>query len=209
MSVSTKHTGWRRDRANSRLDIYYEGTRVGHVDATEMLVALGLEVDGALDIDGASNFAGEAEFAGNVHIQSTLEAGTDGVGSDGEQLTSGGAAAECDWAAASSLRQMKNILGIRNDDDEALETLAKTPVYDFKYRDKSEAKEGERIVNTGDVETVYRGIMADEAPWAMHFGGRILNPVSTFGITVQAVRALLKRNNELEARIASLEGGSA
>ena len=34
MAVSSKHTGWRRDVDNARVDMYYQGTRVGHISAT-------------------------------------------------------------------------------------------------------------------------------------------------------------------------------
>ena len=34
MAVSSVHNGWRYDPANSRLDFYYRGTRVGHVNAS-------------------------------------------------------------------------------------------------------------------------------------------------------------------------------
>ena len=33
MAVSNTHTGWRRDIGNSRLDFYYNGTRIGHLNA--------------------------------------------------------------------------------------------------------------------------------------------------------------------------------
>ena len=187
MAVSATHNGWRYDPSNSRLDFYYRGTRAGDIDAT------GVAVTGTLEVTGATT------VTGNLTISSTLTAGADGVGADGEQLTSGGAAAECDWSAAGSMRQFKNILGIRTDDDKALEDMVNTPIYDFQYRSKKDAKPGERIINTGDTQTVYTGIMADEAPWAMHFGGKILNPINTFGKTVQAIRALAKRVEALEA----------
>lgn len=41
MAVSSIHNGWRWDRANSRLDVYYRGTRVGHFNASLFLVAVG------------------------------------------------------------------------------------------------------------------------------------------------------------------------
>ena len=193
MAISPTHNGWRWDDANSRLDIYYRGTKVGHVSATEF------ELDQALDVDGTANFAAEAEFAANVHIQSTLEAGSDGVGADGEQLTSGGAAAECDWAAAGSLRQFKNILGLRSDEQKVLDQLVNTPVYDFRYKTKDEWDSDERLTTTGDADTVYTGIMADEAPWLMHYGGRILNPINTVGYLLMGIKALAQRVEELEA----------
>ena len=36
MAASGRHTGWRYDPTNARLDIYYRGTRIGHVDATNV-----------------------------------------------------------------------------------------------------------------------------------------------------------------------------
>ena len=36
MAASGRHTGWRYDPANGRLDIYYRGTRIAHVDATNV-----------------------------------------------------------------------------------------------------------------------------------------------------------------------------
>ena len=36
--VSSIHNGWRFDKANSRLDYYYRGTRVGHINATGLYV---------------------------------------------------------------------------------------------------------------------------------------------------------------------------
>jgi hypothetical protein len=34
MAVSSIHNGWRYDPANSRLDIYFRGTRIGHINAS-------------------------------------------------------------------------------------------------------------------------------------------------------------------------------
>lgn len=194
MAVSPTHNGWRYDPANTRLDFYYRGTRGGHINAT------GASFTGTLATTGAATLA-SATTTGNHTFSNTITAGSDGVGTDGEQLTSGGAGAECDWAAAASLRQFKHILGLRTDEDEVLETVANTPVYDFKYRKKSEAAPGERIVNTGDTEKVYTGLMADEAPWAVHHGGRILDPISTIGNLMLAIKALNKKVAMLEAQL--------
>ena len=91
--ISSIFNGVFWNAVDNRLDTYVRGTKVLHVTATE------LQVDQALDVDGAANFAAEAEFVANVDIQLTLEV-SDGVGSDGEQLTSGGGGAVCDWATA-------------------------------------------------------------------------------------------------------------
>jgi hypothetical protein len=195
MATSARHKGWLNDAANSRLAAVYNGTEVFDFDADDFAVALATTI-------ASLTVTTTATVSGNLTISSTVTAGADGVGADGEQLTSGGAAAECDWAAAGSMRQFKKILGIRTDEDEVLETVVNTPIYDFKYRSKSEALPGERITNTGDTETVYTGIMADEAPWAMHFNGRILNPISTIGNLMLAIKALNKKVEQLQAQVA-------
>lgn len=84
-NASSIHTGWHYDAANARLDFYFRGTRVGHIDATGLTVvgatltavaatltgtltavaanfsglvtaAAGLTVTGALRTSGAANF---------------------------------------------------------------------------------------------------------------------------------------------------------
>ena len=40
MAVSTTHTGWHYDVDNSRLDFYYRGTRVGHINASGLDLAV-------------------------------------------------------------------------------------------------------------------------------------------------------------------------
>ena len=41
MAVSATHTGWRYDPANTRLDFYYQGTRIGAINASQMSLAAG------------------------------------------------------------------------------------------------------------------------------------------------------------------------
>lgn len=41
MAVSGIHNGWRYDPNNSRLDVYFRGTRIGHVDAGGLALAVG------------------------------------------------------------------------------------------------------------------------------------------------------------------------
>src|SRR3972149_3881088 len=183
---SSRHRGWYLDAsvsASPRLVAVFNGTEIFDFDANDMAVAQA------------------TAFAANVTLSSTLTAGADGVGADGEQLTSGGAAAECDWAAAACLREFKNIGGERTDADQVLSQMVSTPVYDFKYKSKGESKE--HIMSTGDVETTYTGIMADDAPRATHYKGRILNPINTFGYTVLAMKALMHRIEDLEKQLAA------
>lgn len=107
----------------------------------------------------------------------------------GEQLQTNGSGV-LTWEAAGSSREMKDLLG-RLTPAEGLAALLSTPVYRFHYKRDAQ-------VTTGDFLTEYVGVLADEAPWAMHHHGKILNPVNTFGYTVLAIQAL-------EARIAELE----
>ena len=142
---------------------------------------------------------------------------SDGQGTAGEQLASGGADGNLSWTTASSVRENKKGIKARTNDDKALAMIVNTPVYDFKYRKTQfrttitvdpdtgktntvrEPIPGKRIASTGDYETDYVGIMADEAPQFMHYEGRTLNPINTFGYTVQAFKALVARIRELEA----------
>lgn len=89
---SSIYNGWYFNGVDGRYDMYIRGTKVLHITASE------LQVDQALDVDGASNFAGEGECAANLHAQLTFEAGDNTVGTDGQQLTSGGAGNDTDWA---------------------------------------------------------------------------------------------------------------
>lgn len=168
----------------------------------QVITAGVLSIDDATEsasaVTGSFHTDGGVGIAKNLFLGFTVET-ADGVGSDGEQFTSGGAAAVCDWASAASQRTMKHVYDERQDANEVLSLMVNTPVYDFKYRSKDEAEPGERIMSTGDVDTVYTGIMADDAPWAMHHSGKILNPITTFGNTILALRALNDRVNELEA----------
>lgn len=177
------HKGWARDNAG-RLRAMYNGTEVFDMDADDLTIAV------------ATTMA-SATTTGNHTMSLTLTAGAAGVGTNGEQLTSGGAAAEMTWAAAGSLRDFKNIAEERTDYDSALATIVETPVYDFKYKSKDETSE--RIITTGDTDTIYTGVMADEAAWAMHHDGKILNPVNTTGYLMLAIKALNEKIEALEA----------
>lgn len=44
MAASSKHTGWYNDRDNSRLEYYYEGTKVGHMTGTTFVLAASIGV---------------------------------------------------------------------------------------------------------------------------------------------------------------------
>ena len=50
MAVSSRHKGWSWDRQNARLDFYYEGTRIGHINTSGMDLATGLTVQNAFGV---------------------------------------------------------------------------------------------------------------------------------------------------------------
>jgi len=144
--------------------------------------------------DYSLDLLGSTRFRGSIFAESTPTEGT-----AGEQLQSAGTGAVPIWAAAASQRENKII----HDEwaipqlHDALDTIINTPVYRFNY---AEGKRG-----TGDFETEYVGVMADEAPWAMHYGGSVVNPVNTLGYMVLGMRALEQENTDLRERVAVLE----
>ena len=165
--------------------LYIAGAPVASTNVAITNTALSLWVD-----------AGSSRFDGNVTMNLTLTAGADGVGTSGEQLTSGGAGAETSWTAAASLREFKNLLGVREDTAAALRLVCGLPVWDFRY--KTPTEHGGRVMGTGDYDTVYTGVMAEDAPWLMHHHGSILNPVNTVGYLVLAIKGLAEKVERLE-----------
>ena len=131
--------------------------------------------------------------AGVSRFDGAISLGTD-MGDDGQQLTSGGDDAACDWTAASSLREHKHI-GKEADRNEALQTMLGSKAYHFQYRQK---------MGTGDSATEYVGLMADDAPWAMHYKGKIVNPVNTLGYTVLSIQALNDKIEKLEQELSEV-----
>jgi len=137
--------------------------------------------------------AGTVRIDGSTRLNTVLYTWPSADGSNGQQLATDGSGT-LSWAAAGSLRELKHVLGEVNDRaDAALMRLRELRVYEFRYR---------RGKGTGDSEHVYRGVMADEAPEFMHFGGSILDPISTFGELVLAVQAIGRKLDRLEAAAA-------
>ncbi len=94
-----------------------------------------------------------------------------------------------------STRASKTILGGFDDNAGALALLLKTPIYRFVY--KSGAFNGTEFV----------GITTDDSPAFGMDLGRSFNPVSAFGYTVGAVKALNARIIALEAEVQQLKAG--
>ena len=112
----------------------------------------------------------------------------------GYQLTCAGTDSITSWSGAASLRELKDIQGT-HDAQDALDKILNTKVYDFHY------KPGK---GTGDADTEYVGVVADEAPWAMHYKGEVVNPVNVLGYSLLGIQALHARIRELEHKVAGL-----
>lgn len=113
-------------------------------------------------------------------------------GASGLQLQTDGTGVTS-WAAASSLREHKTLLGLASP-AMALDRLLQVPVYHFQY------KQG---VGTGDTDTIYTGPLAEDAPWAMHFDGTIVSPVQTLGYMILGFQAIDARLKAIEGRVSS------
>lgn len=126
----------------------------------------------------------------------TMKLPTGVAGTAGFQLTDAAGDGVTSWASAASTKDAKNIITQYKNTKDALNKILSASVYSFKY------KEG---MGTGDLNTEYVGIMAEESPWAMHFNNKILNPVSTFGYTVLAIKELNKEIQDLKNEIKELK----
>ena len=174
----------------------FMGGKVG-IGTTSPAVLLDLGTAGVTA--GVIRLAGSS--SGNVTVQVAAAAGTWSMTlptaaavTSGYQLssTTGGVTS---WTIASSLRGMKDIIGTVLPADALNQILGTKNVYRFHY------KPG---MGTGDSDTEYVGVMADEAPWAMHYNGIAVNPVNTLGYMVLGIQALDKKISALEQALASL-----
>jgi hypothetical protein len=98
MAVSSIHNGWRYDPSNSRLNFYYRGTRIGHINASQMSVAAGdlAVAAGTVDIqDGGTVSQGSGAKTTGV----TLNTNSGQITMDDAAL---GAAAEVTFAVTNS-----------------------------------------------------------------------------------------------------------
>jgi hypothetical protein len=87
----------------------------------------------------------------------------------------------------SSTRDVKTLRGETLIPSAALATILQTPVHEFTYR------------NGAFNGTVFQGIVADEAPFVMMDRGQSFSPISAFGYTVQAIKALQAEIDALKA----------
>ena len=161
---------------------------------------------GNVDLGVAGATLGVLKFNGNtsgtVTMQGAAAAGTwtmtlpTAAGTGGFQLTDAAGNGITSWAAAASRREWKNDLGVLGPVDarDALNRFLDVPIHRFTFKEDQPG--------TGDYETEYRGVFSDEAPWAMHHKGNVLNPISFEGDTILAIRALEAELRELELQAA-------
>jgi len=86
------------------------------------------------------------------------------------------------WTSqGSSLRALKENIRPYGDPMDALDKILNAQVYTFNY------KPG---MGTGDSETTYTGIMADDNPWVTQYNGTQISLVSTLGYMILGDQAL-------------------
>ncbi|OGI95665.1 hypothetical protein A2917_01120 [Candidatus Nomurabacteria bacterium RIFCSPLOWO2_01_FULL_42_17] len=171
-------------------------------------VGIGTTAPGALlSLGLAGTTKGVINFAGNtsgvVTMQPAAAAGTwtmtlpTAVGSAGYQLTDAAGDGITSWASAASSRELKDVISTVDYPNEALTSILNTKIYKFHY------KPG---MGTGDTITEYVGVMADEAPWAMHYNGTIVNPVNTLGYMVLGIQATNTKLEDLNLNLNAISG---
>ncbi len=173
---------------------FYDGTFRVFIDTSD---AGRLILGGGLRLGSAAGFLIAGATSGVVTVTANAVAGTWTMelpaavpGTTGDQL-SATTAGVCTWTAAASLREFKHILGLL-DPALALKRILEAPVELWRYRKDARS-------TTGDFDKLYAGVVADKAPWAMHHGGRTLDPISTVGHAFAAIQALNQRLEHLEA----------
>lgn len=167
------------------------------VEVVNDRIYLGTSVE--FQMEGTTGDAFEMKFVVDPTEDIIYEWPAANATTTGQQLaaTTGGTLS---WAAAGSLEAYKHIEG-RLDPTAALAAIRRVPVYRFHYLDDKQA------VTTGDTKTEYAGVLANDAPWAMHHDGKILNPVNTFGYAAAAIQAQQAQIEALQAEIARLKRG--
>lgn len=81
-------SGWRREKANNRVSIYYKGTRVGHVNSTAFYLN-NISVTGSLAPTAAIT-AGNAIATTTLTSTTTMTAGTGVIVTTGNEVVSTG-----------------------------------------------------------------------------------------------------------------------
>ncbi len=144
---------------------------------------------------GADNFiwADASSAPGQLRI-STAAPEEDGTPSDTSGTVVG---------TQASSRDTKDVIGAGIAPDDALAIILHTPIARFTYKGGSYSG------------TIFHGIIAEDSPEfamdpdAAHPHGRSFNPVSAFGYTVQAFKAMQAQIDTLTAEVHRLKGTNA
>jgi hypothetical protein len=178
---------------------------------TAVTASKDLTVRGVMRIGVAAVASGDIEIAGTTSGVVTLTvadaAGTWTMtlpaddGDAGEQLQTNGSGV-CTWEAAGSMSAVKNLLGsLDAKASEALDRIKSRSVYAFQY--KPDARKETGLPALSDTQTVFHGILAEEYPEVMMWGGKIFCPISAFGEAMLAIKALAEEVTTLKAQLAS------
>ena len=144
------------------------------------------------EMEGTTSDAFEFRMRVDPTLDVTWILPTGGATAGTQLQSAGGSNMTLSWASAGSTRDLKVMAGLLEPQD-ALQAILSVPIHRFTY------KPG---MGTQDSSTEYAGIVADEAPWAMHFDGTVLNPVNTAGYSFAAIQALQAEIDALKAQIA-------
>lgn len=197
--------------------VYIAGAPVASTNVTQtrsyaMLVDAGIvRIDEALELGLAGSVAGVLKLSGatsgTITMNTAAAAGTwtftlpADDGDAGEQLQTNGSGVST-WEAAGSFRAVKNILEVLDDKaSEALDRILTHSVYAFQY--KPDARKIAGLPALSDTQTVFHGILADDYKEVMMWDGKIFNPISAFGESALAIKALFDLIAKLEARLAT------
>lgn len=122
-------------------------------------------------------------------------------GDAGEQLQTDGNGVST-WEAAGSMRAVKEVVGVLDDKArEALDRILGRSVYAFHY--KPNARQEAKLPALSDTKTEFHGVMADEYPEVMMWGGKIFSPISAFGEAMLAIKALAAEVTDLKSKLAA------
>jgi hypothetical protein len=193
---------------------FIDGVTAGTVAASKAVV-----VDASKDVAGIRNLTlGTAastlgtlvlsgNTAGTVTVKTAATAGDWSLtlpaddGDAGEQLQTNGSGVST-WEAAGSMSAVKNILGsLDAKAHEALERIMTRSVYAFNYKPNARQETG--LPALSDTQTEFHGILAEEYPEVMMWGGKIFCPISAFGEAMLAIKALAEEVTSLKAQLAS------